>query len=165
MSKFELGRKISSGASDPQSTNSSRNETGGVESRTFVRQALYCLAMGFSGFSPEPSQPLRWFHPHEIFIAAAPSGAVTFVTWLEKDLVGAAAQETGVFGFAGARSRAFPFDSDQLRLLAHDTVLHGVIESVADGGFGRAVGHQHDRDDAGRGGFFRGALLHDRLER
>src|SRR5208337_2309102 len=164
MSKFELGRKISSGASDPQSTNSSRNETGGVEPRTFVRQALYCLAMGFFRFQSRSLPASTLVSPASNVYRCRAPGAVTFATWLEKDLVRTAAQETGVFGFASARSRAFPFDSDQLRLLAHDTVLHGVIESVADGGFGRAVGHQHDRDDAGRGGFFRGALLHDRLE-
>src|SRR5882757_90981 len=52
MSNIALGRKNSSGASNAQSTNSSRNEAGGLEPKTLDRQALYCLAIWrSSGFS------------------------------------------------------------------------------------------------------------------
>ena len=40
-----VGAKMSSGACNAQSTNASRNETGGDEPLTFAKQALYRLAM------------------------------------------------------------------------------------------------------------------------
>src|SRR5580704_10437195 len=46
MSNVVLGAKSASGAVIAQSTNSSRNDTGGDEPRTFDKQALYRLAMG-----------------------------------------------------------------------------------------------------------------------
>src|SRR5882762_10618271 len=62
MSFAALGVKSSSGASNAQSTNSSRNETGGDEPLTFDKHALYRLAIwsssGFSHFVVKSSQTI-----------------------------------------------------------------------------------------------------------